>query len=458
MRKVIPPCPPIPERRSTGHETRFYQIQLATPLFGGGVTAGEPDATFPIRGTSIRGQLQFWWRATRGAIYATSEDLFNRHRLIWGTTDQASLVEIALTSVKSSSPRMSAQFERDSRARRGEGGSRLEWERPFRGTALPYALFPFQGQPSTNPEIPHEKLPANFIEDCHFTLRVQFPAELSADVETAVWAWVNFGGMGSRTRRGCGSLWGREVDANGVVVKELAPSSASADDLKTWFQQGCTGGSNPLRDWPTLPTAVLCTRDTKVPIDAWNQAIELLQRFRQGINLGRNPGQQPNRPGRSRWPEPETIRTVLHDPRRGWKHGRLDHIPNDAFPRAEFGLPIGFHFQGNGDPPETVLYPAAQADGSKRERMASPLILKPLALSNGKAISMIVRLQNQPLNGIDLRRGKTSPPLPLDIAIRGPQLATYRNSPLSLARSGSALEAFLALAQNSENGFQEVIR
>jgi hypothetical protein len=93
--------------------------------------------------------------------------------------------------------------------------------------------------------------------------------------------------------------------------------------------------------------------------------------------------------------------------------------------------------------------------------MASPLILKPLALSNGKAISMIVRLQNQPLNGIDLRRGKTSPPLPLDIAIRGPQLATYRNSPLSLARSGSALEAFLALAQNPENPedrFQEVIR
>jgi CRISPR-associated protein Cmr1 len=209
---------------------------------------------------------------------------------------------------------------------------------------------------------------------------------------------------------------------------------------------------------------VFCTRDAKTPIDAWNQVIELFQYFRQGRDLGRNPGQQSNRPGRSRWPEPETIRRVLINPvnpERGWKHGRLDHIPNDAFPRAEFGLPIVFHFQGNGDPPETVLYPAAQAHVVEPERMASPLILKPLALSNGKAVSMIVRLQTQPLNGIVLQQGETLHTLSPNIVIRGPQLATYRNSPLSLVRSGSALEAFLALAQNpenSENGFQEVIR
>ena len=36
-----------------------YRIKLLTPLFGGGVEAGKPDPTLPIRGTSIRGQLQF---------------------------------------------------------------------------------------------------------------------------------------------------------------------------------------------------------------------------------------------------------------------------------------------------------------------------------------------------------------------------------------------------------------
>jgi CRISPR type III-B/RAMP module RAMP protein Cmr1 len=41
-------------------------------MFGGGVVAREVDETHPIRETSIRGQLQFWWRATAGAKYANS--------------------------------------------------------------------------------------------------------------------------------------------------------------------------------------------------------------------------------------------------------------------------------------------------------------------------------------------------------------------------------------------------
>jgi hypothetical protein len=57
------------------------------------------------------------------------------------------------------------------------------------------------------------------------------------------------------------------------------------------------------------------------------------------------------------------------------KHSRLTDIPDDAFPRAELGLPIVFHFQEQGDPPDTVLYPANDSQGKKRERMASPLIL-----------------------------------------------------------------------------------
>src|SRR5439155_10751241 len=86
----ISPCPRVPADRSTGHTIRDYSIRLITPLFGGGVEAGEPDASLPIRGTSIRGQLQFWWRATRGAGFATRDALFHRHAEVWGTTERAS--------------------------------------------------------------------------------------------------------------------------------------------------------------------------------------------------------------------------------------------------------------------------------------------------------------------------------------------------------------------------------
>jgi CRISPR-associated protein Cmr1 len=183
---------------------------------------------------------------------------------------------------------------------------------------------------------------------------------------------------------------------------------------------------------------------------AWDHVIKLFRDFRQGVGLGRNPGERLNRPGRSRWPEPETIRRVTRQ--RLARHSRLTHIPDDAFPRAELGLPIVFHFQEQGDPPDTVLYP-----NGGRERMASPLILKPLALANGTCVPLIVRLKTPVLTGVDLRQGERSLPLPQPTILRDPKLATYRDSPMqNRSPSGSALQAFLAYAKSQE--FTEVTR
>ena len=48
-------------------QERTYK--LITPLYGGGVEAGKTDSVTPIRGTEIRGQLRFWWRAMRGGQF-----------------------------------------------------------------------------------------------------------------------------------------------------------------------------------------------------------------------------------------------------------------------------------------------------------------------------------------------------------------------------------------------------
>jgi len=81
----IPACPEVPNVRSLGGETREYQIRLITPLFGGGVAAGETDSTLPIRGTSIRGQLRHWWRLTGG--HALGERMWQREEEIFGSTE-----------------------------------------------------------------------------------------------------------------------------------------------------------------------------------------------------------------------------------------------------------------------------------------------------------------------------------------------------------------------------------
>lgn len=151
------------------------------------------------------------------------------------------------------------------------------------------------------------------------------------------------------------------------------------------------------REEAEIYSCELRQHNTKDAIAGWNQAIEKLQSFRQGVNLGRNHKKdntgQPEyydkqkkfpKQGRSRWPEPDSLREIhntfspQHEP---------THIARPAFPRAVFGLPIIFKFKDdkNGDPSQSELRPAHS------ERMASPLILKPMATNQGyKAIALLL--------------------------------------------------------------------
>ncbi|MBM3215927.1 type III-B CRISPR module RAMP protein Cmr1 [Candidatus Poribacteria bacterium] len=430
MPRAVPDCPGRPKETAARLVTKDYAIRLITPMFGGGVEAGSPDPSYPIRGTAIRGQLQFWWRATRGAVYPDKDALFERHAAVWGTTERASPVEIEVVDVQTDAPASCATY-----TRRNDGRLQLQWNSPFANTPLPYALFPFQGQ-LNRPRTDVEKQPADFIRQVSFVLRVRFPESLRQDVETAVWAWVNFGGLGARTRRGCGALF----------CKELAP--ANANGLGDWVKQRIPNAS-PVRDWPTLLSAMRIAANAE-PLAAWARAVGLMRDFRQGVNFARNPGNPPSRPGRSRWPEPDTIRRVTNK----WEnnHQPRQYIPN-AFPRAELGLPIVFHYQSSHDPEDTDLYP----EGSKR--MASPLILKPLALADGNAIPMILRLATPQLTAVDLKRGNNSLTLPPNTAIRGAHLTAYQHAPFDspladAPNTGSALDAFCAYA--SKKGFTEV--
>lgn len=429
-------CPAVPASRGSGRESRDYEIELITPMFGGGVVGGQPDPSFPIRGTSIRGHLQFWWRATAGARFQNAHELFERQKEVWGSTDRASPVEVEVVAASSSSPIACARYNQ-----RTDGRLGLEWNSAFRGTALPYALFPFQGQ-LNRPGDAIEKLPGEMLESCKFTVRIRFPCSLKQDVDSAVSAWVNLGGIGARTRRGCGSLFCPDVSPAAATPLEIAKPLGLLAMLN----------ANSAPDWPAVSGRMFVLPKTGTPLDAWSYCIELLREFRQGKHVGRNEGQSPNRPGRSLWPEPESIRRVTGI--RAAQHGRTEGIPDDAFPRAEFGLPIVFHFQGKGEPPDTVLYPGAGPNG-KRERMASPLILKPLAIAGGVAVPLALRLQTPQLSRVELRRKDDVLPLPSSVAIQGEPLSKYPKSPMKGTASGSAIDAFLNRLVEQKH-FQEI--
>jgi CRISPR-associated protein Cmr1 len=71
-----------------------------------------------------------------------------------------------------------------------------------------------------------------------------------------------------------------------------------------------------------------------------------------------------------------------------------------VFPRAAFGLPIIFHFQGGGDPDDYTL----QAGDS--DRMASPLILRPYLSQERKwhSAALLLPVQIRPLALLDMKK------------------------------------------------------
>jgi CRISPR-associated protein Cmr1 len=276
-------------------------------------------------------------------------------------------------------------------------------------------------------------------EGLAFKAAISFERQFEADILCAVWAWVNFGGIGARTRRGCGALY----------CKELSPEKASFESIAQWWKRKIDGYAVKLgveRDWPTL-SQILTGPAQGDSLRAWQECIKPMKDFRQGVGIGRNKGNRaPGRPGRSFWPEPDTLRRILR------KH-HPDHKPNpnmpDGFPRAAFGLPIIFNFMASRGDPDSEIHPEGNT------RMASPLLLRPIkAQADQKVVPAVICLRGTTLKGKGLKVKGSSEAFGIKDIV-DPAFAKYHNAPMQKrSSSGSATEAFLSYTK--EQGFQEV--
>lgn len=330
------PHPP-PKLVELEPNTWTIHLKTITPMFGGSATPREVNAENPIRSSSVRGHLRFWWRATAGAQYDDLQELFEAEERVWGSAKVHGLVSLRVAHTNPGIKKSYADFVSGF------------------GDARGYALFPFAENRR------EDSSAASCLQDVSFSLTLSYPDAVRAEVERAVFAWVMFGGIGARTRRGCGSL-------------ELVSQTLSVGKTRRLTQNLLT----------LAPTSYLVGEKASNAVSAWRRALELYKDFRQGVPFARSEGRERNRPGRSKWPEPDTIRRLSG--RNSASHKPIHSI--NGFPRADLGLPIVFHFKDErqGDPADHTL----ESDSRFGARFASPVITKAIKVDGGYVPAIIL--------------------------------------------------------------------
>ncbi len=483
-------------------QTRQYTLRLVTPMFGGGAKAGKPDLQMPIRASSIRGHLRYWWRMLYRNQFArdgkldvpATRTMRAREAEIWGSTEQPSAVQVRVEP--------SRLAEKDYRTGKLFGFPQLSPEA--------YALFS---------AIESKEVDEIVREEFEFTLHVSWPDinelnrlrtidnqqlarhrqpqrkatidDFTAEVEATVATWVALGGVGARTRRGLGAV-------------EIVESSHPVPPFRL----------------PSGARLFAAERNTSNAMHAWHQAVDVYQRFRQSFRGKRHektfPGGSIGQPpGRSHWPEPDSIRQITGcaldddsvaltgtpDDENTHQHTTpivTQEFPN--FPRAVLGLPIGFHFAtdgpGKGNPaqpkrdpatvelvpratgPDGTLLDCEDGHGNKYkdergnilpkagDRMASPIITKPVFMDGNWYAAVIVLPHahalavNAVLKGEDARWDATGPKA-VDLLEAIPNSQIVGSHLTALCPKGmndpmrghtNAVEAFVAFLRQKSDG------
>jgi CRISPR-associated protein Cmr1 len=390
--------------------------KLITPVMGGGVVPKKFDPQTPIRVPSIRGQLRFWWRATHREL--SLEDLRERESKLFGGVHgkvaQPSAVTLHVLA-QPGLPQKRPVFQ---------DGDAFKLHLKA-SEALAYGAFPLRGLDAAKV---HDVL-WEYREP--FTLELRFPAQHRGELERALWAWLHFGGLGARTRRGFGA------------VELVQTTDFQLESLEDGWRRLGTGQPQ----WPVLPAFGETRRWRRGnPLDkadaAHEQLLRLLRLIRQGEE-GRTPRQP--RPGRSFWPEPDALRRIYRITQ--GPHAKPIHDPHiDVFPRAAFGAPIIFHFKtergGPPEPTDSTLVPATER-GEPLGRFASRLILRPHA-EGGRYRPLAVALDHpKPGSWALLERTRTKE-RKLRVELEPAEAARIKSLQVDGATYRDPIEAYLA--------------
>lgn len=344
-----PNCDPPDVSKRLAEDGWTFRLRLATPMIGGGATAGCVDPHYPFRASEIRGHLRFWWRASVGWMLSSPESMHRIEDVLFGSTERPGGISIRVTDVQ------------NTRVLTGQSGG------------IPTYVYNLPAQGNRELQIMQEG--ATF--DLHLKLDANLTAAHEKFVVLTLRNFFRYGGIGSRTRRGCGSL---EWPAPKEVFEKFEQLRKEATVAL---------GSRPVEimEIPRLRGAKLFVgqpangaRAAHVEAVNWYQCLRKGKPAADYLKTARGASGEVQLPhagqgSHTTWPERRTI-------------GAMPGGGVGLFPRAQMGLPIQFRFV-RGDQP---LPPAGEVGLDGSDRFASPLIIKAIPMG-GQWRPMVLLLE-----------------------------------------------------------------
>lgn len=375
----------IEVRKDQEYITQVREYRLITPLFGGGVDPGEADPVTVIRASEIRGQLRFWWRATRGGQFdGKLEDMKAAEDALWGAASTKkqggpSLVQVEVDILNSGRSETVYSVNRYS----NKGNPVADHQK--KSQTSEYVSFPLQPRREET-EIGWKSKPV--VLGITFKLTFRFAAktkyhdkdwQIEPEVNAACEAWSTFGGVGARTRRGFGALC--LENQNNKSASQHWPTS-QVEACTKWIQEilnRSTGkwDSHIPHLSPTVKFAV--TRASSSPTKVWDDLVNALKIFRGQVDV--IPYRKNDIQAIRRLLQPKPISESIRD-----------------FQRATLGLPLIYqNLKGIYSRGQRVESVTLQGKSKEQQRYASPLILRPLACSDGTYVGLALLIEGSSL-------------------------------------------------------------
>ena len=327
-------------------------VKFLTYVFGGGVENNTDnkvdhknksmkpfDPVTPVRASSVRGQLRYWWRATTGARCQSLEEMRAREIALWG----------GLTPDGSTPSSVRVQIKITSDIKEPKGVEVDFYKVPS------YAAFPLDISNNKNAEVwDYSDIKFDLV------LRLQKSPDISEvgyetqkqELQLALSAWLTFGGYGGRLSRGFGAV-------------ALADSyNDITDDPDNLLKRIEALGNVKLSSVPAISHDQnrLKLKAYKDSFTAWNEGINKLKSFRT------TPPQL--KLGIKKWLEGNHIRTI-------YKNNDGNHSAQFSFPRAHFGLPINY---------QKIMSKQYELTLVDATRLPSAVILRPSSKNHAMAL------------------------------------------------------------------------